>query len=127
MIFFYRRFQAHVDFVILSFGILRRENVLSKVNLHKNRSSWIKTKTLLQSLTPQDLEEASQQQQKHEMITNSAVRDLLKYISRIGFSAAGSDEKRSYMLVELKSSMVYWGCPIIYITLNPGDLHSPLA
>ena len=31
------------------------------------------------------------------------------------------------MLVELKSSVVYHGCPIIFVTLNPGDLHSPIS
>src|SRR5437667_6556437 len=31
------------------------------------------------------------------------------------------------MLTELKSSFVYYGCPVIYLTINPGDRHSPLA
>jgi hypothetical protein len=87
----------------------------------------MKTKALLESLSPADLHDASGQRQHHKPITNPAVIDLLKFISRIGVTAAGSDEKRSYMLIELKSSIVYWGCPIIYMTLNPGDLHSPLA
>jgi len=42
-------------------------------------------------------------------------------------TAAGSDEKKSYMLTELKSSMVYYGCPVIFLTLNPADLHSPIS
>src|SRR5436190_24128688 len=29
------------------------------------------------------------------------------------------------MFTELKSSFVYYGCPIIYLTINPGDRHSP--
>ena len=31
------------------------------------------------------------------------------------------------MLVELKSSMVYYGCPVIFLTINPADLHSPIS
>ena len=27
----------------------------------------------------------------------------------------------------IKSSVVYHGCPIIFLTLNPGDLHSPIS
>jgi hypothetical protein len=31
------------------------------------------------------------------------------------------------MLAELKSSMVYYGCPVIFLTINPADLHSPIS
>ena len=31
------------------------------------------------------------------------------------------------MLAELKSSMVYYECPVIFLTLNPTDLHSPIS
>src|SRR5436190_21452664 len=51
----------------------------------------------------------------------------MKTITRVRATSAGSNEKKSHMLVELKSSIVYHGCPIIFITLNPGDLHSPIS
>src|SRR5271170_3966462 len=35
--------------------------------------------------------------------------------------------KKSHMLTQLKSSIVYYGCQIIFLTLNPGDRHSPLT
>jgi hypothetical protein len=35
--------------------------------------------------------------------------------------------KKSHMLTQLKSSIVYYGCPIVFLTLNPGDQYSPLA
>ena len=38
-----------------------------------------------------------------------------------------SNEKKSYLLVQLKSAMVYHGCPILYLTINPGERHSPIA
>ena len=31
------------------------------------------------------------------------------------------------MLTQLKSSMVRYGCPVIFLTLNPGERHSPIA
>ena len=99
---------------------------MSKVNLYTSRHSWEKTQSLLTSLTVEDLQDAAEQQARHQRITNPAVTELLKQITRVGSSAPGSDEKKSYMLAELKSSVVYFGYPIIYITINPGDLHSPL-
>ena len=55
------------------------------------------------------------------------MKELLKLISRIGAAAPGSDDKKAYQLVELKSSMVFFGCPIIFLTINPGERHSPIA
>jgi hypothetical protein len=55
------------------------------------------------------------------------VIELLKSLGQIGGATSGSDERKSYMLTELKSSFVYYGCPVIYLTINPGDRHSPLA
>ena len=100
---------------------------MSKVNLHTSRASWQSTRTLLESLTSKELDDAAAEQRDHKAITNPAVRELLRLISRIGSAAPGSDEKKSYMLAELKSSTVYYGCPTIYMTINPGDLHSPLC
>ena len=45
----------------------------------------------------------------------------------MGGTSAGFNEKKSYMLVELKSSVIYHGCPIIVLTLNPGDLYLPIS
>ena len=99
-------------------------NVQSKLT---SRATWQSTRMLLESLTHKELEDAAAEQRDHKPITTPAVRELLKLISRIGSAAPGSDEKKSYMLAELKSSTVYHGFPTIYMTINPGDLHSPLS
>ena len=52
---------------------------------------------------------------------------LLRHINRIGATSKGSDEKKSHMLTQLKSSIVYYSCPLIFLTLNPGERYSPLA
>jgi hypothetical protein len=71
--------------------------------------------------------EAASQSENHRSLTDPAVKELLRSVMRIGSTAAGSDEKKSYMLAQLKSSIVRHGCPIIFITINPGERHSPLA
>ena len=70
---------------------------------------------------------AAQQAQTYPPITSLGVRELLKMVSRGGATAAGSNEKKSYLLAELKSAMVHYGCPIIFLTINPADLHSPIS
>jgi hypothetical protein len=81
----------------------------------------------LESLTAKDLRKAAVQEQKYHKIDNPAVLELLKSLGQIGSATSGSDEKKSYMLTELKSAYVYHGCPVIYLTINPGERQSPLA
>jgi|SRR5277367_3175579 len=45
----------------------------------------------------------------------------------MGSTAAGSDEKKSYLLTQLKCVMIFHSCPIIFLTLNPAECHSPIA
>ena len=48
-------------------------------------------------------------------------------ISSIGSTAPGSEEKKSYKLAQLKSSMVHFDLPVIYLTFNPEENNSPIA
>ena len=112
---------------MIAFDILSREQSMSKVNIYTKQRAWKKTQRLLESLTAEDLRLAAEQKQKYHKINNSAVLELLKCLSQIGSATPESDERKSYMLTEIKSSMVYHGCPVIYLTINPGDRHSPLA
>ena len=122
-----RRFQSHTDFVIVSFDIMRRERVLSKVNIRTKRRAWTKTQSLLESITVEDLKQAAAEEEKYKPISNTAIKELLKSLGQIGIATPGSDEKKSYMLTELKSSIVRYGCPVIYLTINPEDRHCPLS
>ena len=112
---------------MIAFDILRREQSMSNVNIRTKQKAWNKTRRLLESLTAEDLREAAKQEQKYHKINNPAVLELLKSLGQIGSATPGSDERKLYMLIELKSSFVYHGCPVIYLTINPGDRHSPLA
>jgi Helitron helicase-like domain at N-terminus len=100
---------------------------MTSSNVQTYRATWPTTQSLLTSITPEDLERAARQAERYEPITDPKVKELLKMVNIVGRSAVGSDEKKSYMLVELKSSMVYYGCPTIFLTINPGERHSPLA
>ena len=111
----------------MCFDIIKMRHNRSKTNVQTNRSTWPATQQLLERLTPNELIEAARQAQKYQPITSPGVRELLKMVFRVGATAAGSDEKKSYMLAELKSSMVYYGCTIIFLTLNPAELHSPIS
>jgi hypothetical protein len=113
--------------VVTSFDITRRRHNLSKTNNHASHKTWPRTKALLESLDPQDLLHAAEQAENHLPISDPRVLELLKMIARVGATAAGSEEKKSYLLAQLKSSMIYHGCPTIFLTLNPAETRSPIA
>ena len=71
--------------------------------------------------------EVASQVEKHQSITDPAIRELLKGVARLGSTASGSDEWKSYILTQLKSSIVHFGCPIVFLTINPYERYSPIA
>ena len=92
--------------------------------MQTRRSDWTETKQMLESLTPEELTNAAAEAEAHRPISDARIRELLKVISRIGATAPGSDNKKSHMLTQLKSSMVLHGCPLIFLTINPREHHS---
>lgn len=52
---------------------------------------------------------------------------LLRSIGRLGCNAPGSDAKKATSLPRLKSIVVDYGLPIIFLTINPGERYSALS
>ena|SRR2546423_15093814 len=65
-----RRFQADTDFVIVSFDLMRRKKVLTNVNIRATRTTWERTRDLLESITSNEFEHAIRLQQHHQPIQN---------------------------------------------------------
>src|SRR5436190_21699485 len=122
-----RRFQAHSAFVVSSIDISRLNHNSSKTNVLTRRKTWPVTALLLESLTREQLMEAASQAERHQPITNPAIQELLKGVAQVGSTASGSDDQKSYMLAQLKSSIVHFGCPLIYLTINPHERYSSIA
>ena len=111
----------------MAFDVTRHQHNASKASLQTRSKNWEATERVLTSLTSEQLLAAASQAQKHQKITDPGVLILLSHINRIGATSARSDEKKSHMLTELKLSIIHYGCPIVFLTLNPSDRHSPLA
>ena len=111
----------------LYYNLLRHRHSLSKSNLIANQDSWSVTGPLLESLTDEKLAKAANEAVQHKPVMDTGVKKLLAMVSSIGGTVPGSEEKKSYELAQLKSSMVYFSVPVIYLTFNPGDNSSPIA
>ena len=70
---------------------------------------------------------AANQAAQYKPVMDAGVKKLLAMIRTIGSTAPGSEEKKSYELAQLKSSVVHFGVPVIYLTFNPAENSSPIA
>ena len=93
-----RRFQAHSAFVVSSFDISRLNHNSSKTNVLTRRKTWPATALLLESLTVEQLMEVASQAERYQPIMDPTIQELLKGVARVGSTASGSDERKSYML-----------------------------
>ena len=123
----FSRFHTHSSYIVLAFDISRRDHTIKQTKIHTRSRYWSTTEQLLQSLTSVQLNEAASQIEQYQPITNPSVKALLRAVNRVGANALGSDAKRFHMFSELKSSVVYYGLPVIYLTLNPAERYSPLS
>ena len=120
-------FQGHAAFVVASFDISRLNHSYTKTSVLARQKTWPRTELLLASLTSNQILEAASQAENYQPITDAAVKELLKGVNRVGTKAAGSDERKSYLLAQLKSSIVHFGCRLLYLTINPNERYSPIA
>ena len=113
-----RRFQAHSAFIVLSFDISRLNHNSSKMNVLTRCKTCPMMVLLLESLTAEQLMEAASQAEKCQLITDPAIQELLKGVTRIGSTMSGSDEWKSYMLMQLKFSIIHFNYFFIYFMIN---------
>jgi len=122
-----RRFQSHPAFVISGFDVARLRNVLIQSSVLTRSSLWPSTAEAISTLSSAQLYEAAAMSKKFEPIHNPAVRELLKNVAIVNSSVKGSDQQKKYMLTQLKSSIVFFGCPLIFLTINPNERDSAIA
>jgi Helitron helicase-like domain at N-terminus len=123
----FRRFQSHSHFVGLAYDVMRRRKSNGNVHYHTKTSKWEKTKEMIDLLDPETLERAATSSRESGTVDDPKIWTLLSSLSRTSTNLPGSDGRRSHLFVELKSSVVHFGLPLIFLTLNPADHYSPLA
>ncbi len=106
---------------------MRRRKSSINVSYHTKSVTWNHTRDILESLEVSDLKNAATLSRTQNRIDDSRIQTLLNLISRTCTNLNGSDERKSHLFVDLKSSIVFFGLPIIFLTLNPGDNYSPLS
>ena len=82
---------------------------------------------LLSTITPAKLEQARIEEEKKLPISDPAVRLLRKHIQATGGCVMGSDQSRYQLCSQMWLTSIYLSPPSLWITINPCDLHDPIA
>ncbi|KAG8690964.1 hypothetical protein FRC09_011780 [Ceratobasidium sp. 395] len=81
----------------------------------------------LDTITPADLRKAADEESRGEIASNPAIQVLKKSITATSRRVMASGPSRTQLRSQIQSAAIYFNQPTIWLTINPDDLHDPIA
>ncbi|KAH9943739.1 hypothetical protein B0H21DRAFT_823608 [Amylocystis lapponica] len=122
-----RRFRTHPTFTFLACGIQQRRQALGSARLQMRRGDFLRDSHILSTITIADLDDAAAQEARGEMVTNAAVKLLKHRVQSTAMKVMGSDAARLALRSQIWSTCIWFNPPNVWVTINPDDLHDPVA
>ncbi|CAF1390721.1 unnamed protein product [Didymodactylos carnosus] len=124
-----RRFERHYSFMFVAFNILQKRNACFQARLLVSRPYFRQNAVQLQTLTAAEIQSALAciSQNKYSAKENPRLNMLLNHIKTVGSHVMGSCQSRGSLRNEIHGLIYHSGLPDIFITINPADIHSPVA
>ncbi|KAK0436979.1 uncharacterized protein EV420DRAFT_1487302 [Desarmillaria tabescens] len=98
-----------------------------KTTTSSSRSSFIKNRAAIMSLTPETLKKASEEEAHRVPFSHPGVRALRKQLSAVRVCVPGTDKSRRSIRSKIWSMNLVFNLPSLWITINPSDMHNPIA
>ena len=95
--------------------------------IQMRRRNFISDAQLMSTITAEKLELARIEEEKNLPISDPAVRMLRSHVHATSGRVMGSDHSRYQLRSQIWSTSIYLGPPYLWITINPCDLHDPIA
>ena len=89
--------------------------------------NWRSTKSDIESLTVEQLQDAARAVANGQMINNPTIRRLLRDLTSIGTPVPQSFSQKLKLRSQIRGLLVRDGTADIWITINPSDLRNPLV
>lgn len=121
------RFRHHQNFPFLAFGIHQRREALHSARLQMRCKDFDRDARLLSTITQDALRTAVREEELGQPISNPAIRRLRQHLHTAGARVVGSDAQRYQFRSRIWSTSVALGPPAVWMTINPSDLHDPIA
>ena len=125
--YFDRRFRKHETFPFIVFGISQCRQALSSARVQMQRQTFEREARVISSITAEKLDLAESEEDKGLPISDETVRALKKHVYATAARVSGSDQSRYRLWSQIWSTSTVLGPPSLWITINPSDLHDPIA
>ncbi|TFK61794.1 hypothetical protein BDN72DRAFT_777848 [Pluteus cervinus] len=122
-----RRFRRHPVLPFLIFGILQKREALLSARIQAHRRSFKRDLPILSGITMAQMHKARLEEESGQPISNPAVKLLHTHLHATAGRVQGSDEARYRLRSQIWSTSVVHGPPTLWMTINPSDLHDPIA
>ena len=122
-----KRFRRDERFVFQVFGVVQKRLICRSAALQVKRASYRGVETALLSLKRRDFEKASQEEALKQPFSNPVMKSLRGQVSAIRARVPGTNEYRTKMRAKVWSTIVQYGPPSLWITINPSDTQNPIA
>jgi Helitron helicase-like domain at N-terminus len=124
-----RRFEQNHSFIFVVFNMLQRRDACFHAQLIATKPYFQSSAHEIQSLNNKDVETVLQNitQRTFDTGSTNVVNKLLSHIKTIGGRVMGSTYSRTALRTRIHALIYNQGLPSIFLTLNPADIHSPVA
>lgn len=124
-----RRFEENHSFIFVVFNLLQRRDACFHAQLIATRPYFRTSVDQIQSLTSKDIEVALEHSlnRTYNANSNRTLHKLLQHIKTIGGRIQGSAFSRTALRTRIHALIYNQGLPSIFLTINPADIHSPVA
>lgn len=122
-----RRFRTHETYAFVVFGILQRRQALGAARIQMKRRTFDQEVAILSSITAASLRRASELEATNQPITDPSILLLKRLVHGAAGRVQGTDSGRFKIRGQIWSTCLAFGAPSMWITINPSDIHDPIA
>ena len=122
-----QQFCRHETFPFLSFEIQQRCQVLLSARLQMQRKTFDRDTHLLSTITTEKLQVVGEEEERGQPISDPAIQLLRQHIFATGGRVTGSDQAHYQLRSQIWATSIMLNPPSLWITINPCDLHDPIA
>jgi len=127
MQYYDRRFATHHSFPFIVFALMQKREAMRSARLQMRRKDFEREALAISSITLKDLKQAEVEEGRKKAISNPRVRALRKHVVAANGKVVGSDNARTQYRGMIWGTCLFLGGPTIWITINPADIHDPIA
>jgi hypothetical protein len=122
-----RRFRRHETFSFVAFGILQRRQALLSARLQMRRTQFNDDARVIATISMQKLQKACEEEKRGLPISDPAIRVLQRNVYTTISRVQGSNQSRVQLRSRILSMCIMKNPASLWITINPTDLHDPIA